>query len=66
MQYPCTASIILVQLDPDSEVTAYVGYPHAEGEARDKRVELKLPNPSDAVDRDMWMQMITALLCDAL
>ena len=66
MQYPMTASVILVQLDEDADVVAYVGYPDESKTRPGKRVELKLPNPSDAADRDMWMQMVAAMLCDAL
>nr|CRY97156.1 hypothetical protein [uncultured prokaryote] len=66
MKYPMTASVILVQLDADSDVVAYVAYQAEGGEEKTTRVELKLGNLPDASDTDMWMQMATASVCDAL
>ena len=66
MKYPMTASITLVQLDPESEVYAYVGYQAEGGADKTTRVELKLSNLADATDALMWMQMAAASVCDAL
>lgn len=66
MKYPITASIILVQLDADSEVHAYVAYDAKDGKTTAVRVELKLGTLPDASDMDMWMQMAAASVCDGL
>ena len=66
MKYPMTASIIVVQLDPESDVVAYVTYGAKGGVTSEHRRELKLGTLSDAVDVQMWMQMMTATVCDLL
>ena len=66
MKHPMTASITLVQLDPDSAVHAYVAYQAEGGADKTTRVELKLGNLADATDALMWMQMAAASVCDAL
>jgi len=66
MRYPITASIILVQLDPEHEAVAYVAYGPEGEKAKQTRVELKLTNMGDATDLDMWMQMAAARVCDGL
>ena len=66
MKYPITASIIIVQLDPEHEATAYVAYGRELPGAKQTRLELKLTDLSDATDLEMWIQMATARVCDGL
>lgn len=66
MKYPITASVILVQLDADSDAVAYVAYGPEGDKAKQVRVELRLGTMSDASDLEMWMQMAAARVCDGL
>ena len=66
MQFPMTASVILVQLDAKDSVTAYVAYGPNGDKSKTTRVELKLGDMSDASDAEMWMQMCAAVVCDSL
>jgi len=66
MKYPMTASVILVQLDENDPVTAYVAFGPNGDKSKTTRVELKLGTLSDATDPLMWMQMAAASVCDGL
>lgn len=66
MKHPITASIILVQLDEDDSVTAYVAYEMGPEKDQRVRLELRLGTMEDATDMQMWMQMVSASVCDAL
>lgn len=66
MKYPITASVILVQLDADSAVTAYVAYGSEGDKSTQVRREVSLGNLPDATDLTMWAQMAAASVCDAL
>lgn len=66
MQYPITASIILVQIEEDADVHAYVDYGPSKDRPNRMRVDLNLGTLPDAVDIQMWMQMAAASVCDGL
>lgn len=66
MKYPLTASVILVQLDADSDVVAYVAYDQKGDDGFTVRQEFKLGSLPDASDMQMWIQMAAASVCDAL
>jgi hypothetical protein len=66
IRYPITASVTLVQLDETDQVHAYVHCDPGNDGKDSYRLEFKLGNMSDAVDFKMWMQMMSAKLCDAL
>lgn len=66
MQYPITATIILVQTTEDAEVRAYVDYGPSKDRPHRTHVELNIGTLPDAVDMQMWMQMAAASVCDGL
>jgi hypothetical protein len=59
-------SIIVVQLDGDTEATAYVSYGEQVPGGKQVRKEITLPQMDEATDLDMWAQMAAARACDAL
>ena len=66
MKFPMSMSIIVVQMDEESDAIAYVSYGrNGEGD-KATRVEFPMGNVPDAVDPLMWAQMCTALVCDGI
>lgn len=66
MKYPMTASIIIVQTDPEHPAVAYVGYTGRDSGRQDIRMEIELDGLDEATDPQMWLQMAAARVCDAV
>lgn len=66
MKFPMTMSVIIVQMDEDTDATAYVAYGRQATGEPTHRVEFSLGTVQDAVDPLMWAQMCTALVCDGI
>lgn len=64
MSSKMTGSIILVQLDERSHVTAFVSYGSGDPAAPSHRSEFTLPRPEDVTDCRDWLRQVLAALTE--